>query len=153
MHSAFHPVGLKSKVNVSVLSIMHVVLVEHVIQALIKVLKVKQDHCSPSLHANLYLINVSTHLYTCRNMTQFQTIIICNIDKIMLYLSVILVLRETTAKQGEGCSSSVFLFRSNCLFMLLSSDIVLQDVQSSIVLGQEEQIPIFTMMHRTCVCI
>ena len=63
MHSAFHSVGLKSKVNVSVLSITHVILVEHIVQALIEVLEVEQDHCSSSLHANLYLVNVSAHLY------------------------------------------------------------------------------------------
>ena len=62
MHSAFHSVGLKSKINISAVPIVHVVLVEHIIQALIEVLKVEQDHCSSGLHTNLYLVDVSAHL-------------------------------------------------------------------------------------------
>ena len=62
MHSAFDSVRLKSKIHISVFPIVHVVLIQHIIQALIEVFKVEQDHCSSSLHANLYLVDVSTHL-------------------------------------------------------------------------------------------
>ena len=41
VHTALHSVGLKSKINISVFSIMHVVLVQHVIQALVEVFKVE----------------------------------------------------------------------------------------------------------------
>ena len=62
VHSAFHSVGLKSKIHISVFPTVHVVLVEHVIQALVEVLEVEKDHCSSSLHANLNLVDVSTNL-------------------------------------------------------------------------------------------
>jgi hypothetical protein len=62
VHSALHSVRLKSKVNVSAVSIVHVVLVQHIVQALVEVFKVEQDHCSSSLHTNLDLVDISTHL-------------------------------------------------------------------------------------------
>ena len=63
MHSAFHSVSLQSKVNISQFSIVHVVLVQHVVQALIQVFQVKQDHGSSSLHANFDLVDVPANLY------------------------------------------------------------------------------------------
>ncbi len=62
VHSALYSMGLKSKVNISAISIVHVVLVQHIVQTLVEVFKVEQDHCSSSLHANLDLVNISTHL-------------------------------------------------------------------------------------------
>ena len=62
MHSALDSVGLQSKVDIPTPSMVDVVLVEHVIQALIQVLQVEQDDCSPCLHADLDLVNVPTHL-------------------------------------------------------------------------------------------
>ena len=41
IHPAFNSVGLQPKVNISTLSNMNVILVEHVIQALIQVLQVE----------------------------------------------------------------------------------------------------------------
>ena len=37
-------------------------LVENIVEALIEVFKVEQDHCPTNLHANLDLVDVSTHL-------------------------------------------------------------------------------------------
>ena len=72
VHSALHLVSLKSKIHISVSPIVHVVLVEHIIQALVEVLKIEKDHCSSSLHANLYLVNISANLHVERG--QFHTI-------------------------------------------------------------------------------
>ena len=63
MHSTLDTVGLKSKVYISTVSIVHVVLVKYIIQALIEVFQVEEDHCSSSLHANLNLVDVSTDLH------------------------------------------------------------------------------------------
>ena len=41
MHSALHSVSLQSKVNVSVVSIVHIVLVQHIIQAFIQVFQIE----------------------------------------------------------------------------------------------------------------
>ena len=41
VHSTLHSVCLKSKVNIPVLSIVHVVLVQHIVQALVEVFKVE----------------------------------------------------------------------------------------------------------------
>ena len=62
VHSALDSVGLQSKVNVPTPPMIDVVLVEHVIQALIQVLQIEQDDCSPYLHADLNLVYVATHL-------------------------------------------------------------------------------------------
>ena len=62
MYSTLHSVGLEPEVNISAVTIVHVVLVEHIIQALIEVLQVEQNHRPSSLHANLYLIDVSANL-------------------------------------------------------------------------------------------
>ena len=62
MHSALDSVGLQSKVNVPTPPMVDVVLVEHVIQAVVQVLQVEQDDCSPCLHTNLDLVYVATHL-------------------------------------------------------------------------------------------
>ena len=62
MHPALDSVGLQSEVNIPTTPMVDVVLVEHVIQALIQVLQVEQDDCSPCLHADLDLVNVPTHL-------------------------------------------------------------------------------------------
>ena len=62
MDSATDTVSLKTKIYVSVASIVDVVLVEHVVQALIQVIQVEQDHCSASLHTNLDLVDVPTNL-------------------------------------------------------------------------------------------
>ena len=37
-------------------------LVEYVIETLIEVFEIKQDHCSTNLHADLDLVDVPTHL-------------------------------------------------------------------------------------------
>ena len=60
--SALHTVSLKTKVNISKFSIMQIVLVEHVIQALIQVFEVEKDNCSSCLHTNFDLIDVSAYL-------------------------------------------------------------------------------------------
>ena len=62
MHSALDSVGLQSEVDIPTPSMVDVVLVEHVIQALIQVLQVEQDDCSPCLHTDLDLVNVATYL-------------------------------------------------------------------------------------------
>ena len=64
MHSALDSVGLQSEVNIPTTPMVQVdvVLVEHVIQALIQILQVEQDDCSPCLHTDLDLVNVPTHL-------------------------------------------------------------------------------------------
>ena len=67
VHPALDSVGLQSKVDIPTPSMVDVVLVEHVIQALIQVLQVEQDDCSPCLHTDLDLVNVSTHLKKRKN--------------------------------------------------------------------------------------
>ena len=62
MNSALDSVGLQSEVNIPTPPMIDVVLVEHIIQALIQVLQVEQDDCSPCLHADLDLVYVATHL-------------------------------------------------------------------------------------------
>ena len=62
MHPALGSVSLQSEVDIPTPSMVDVVLVEHVIQALIQVLQVEQDDCSPYLHADLNLVYVATHL-------------------------------------------------------------------------------------------
>ena len=63
MYSATDTMCLKTKVHISVATIVDVVLVQHIIQAFVQVLQVEQDHCSSSFHANLDLIDVSANLY------------------------------------------------------------------------------------------
>ena len=62
VHSALDSVSLQSEVNVPTPPMVDVVLVEHIIQALIQVLQVEQDDCSPCLHTDLDLVYVATHL-------------------------------------------------------------------------------------------
>ena len=62
VHPALDSVGLQSKVDIPTPPMVDVVLVEHIIQALVQVLQVEQDDCSPCLHADLDLVNVPTHL-------------------------------------------------------------------------------------------
>ena len=62
MYSATDTMGLKTKVHVSVATIVDVVLVQHIIKALVQVLQVEQDHRSSSLHTNFDLIDVSANL-------------------------------------------------------------------------------------------
>ena len=62
MHSAFDSMCLQSEINISDTTIVHVVLVQYIIQALIEVLQVKKDDCSACLHTDLYLVDVSTDL-------------------------------------------------------------------------------------------
>ena len=54
--------SLQSKIHILVAMALNVVLVEHIIQTLVKVLQVEQNHCSPCLHADLDLVDVTTHL-------------------------------------------------------------------------------------------
>ena len=61
VHSALD-LGLQSEVNIPTPPMVDVVLVEHVIQALIQVLQVEQDDCSPCLHTDLDLVYVAAHL-------------------------------------------------------------------------------------------
>ena len=56
--------GLQTKINIFSISMNNVVLVENIIQALVKVFQVEQNNSSSSFHANLDLVDVSTHLYT-----------------------------------------------------------------------------------------
>ena len=62
MNSALDSVGLQSEVNIPTPPMIDVVLVEHIIQALIQVLQVEQDDCSPCLHTDLDLVYIATHL-------------------------------------------------------------------------------------------
>ena len=62
VYSTANPMCLQSKIHILAVIKINVVLVEHIIQTLIKVLQVEKNNSTPSLHANLYLIDVSTHL-------------------------------------------------------------------------------------------
>ena len=55
-------VGMQTKVDISLVTIVDVVLVEHIIQTLVEVLEVEQNYCPSSLHANLYLVDVFVNL-------------------------------------------------------------------------------------------
>ena len=63
MNSALHSMGLKPQINVSIVPIMHVVLVQYIVEAFIEVFKVKENNSSSGFHANLDLIDVSADLY------------------------------------------------------------------------------------------
>jgi hypothetical protein len=62
MHPAPHPVSLQTQINILATSIVDVVLIQDIVQALIKVLQVEEHDCAPSLHAYLDLVNVSANL-------------------------------------------------------------------------------------------
>ena len=62
MNPAFNTMSLKSQVNISAIPIVHVVLIEYIIETFIQVFKVEQNNSSSSFHANLYLIDVSAYL-------------------------------------------------------------------------------------------
>ena len=62
MHSTFDSMGLQSKINISDTTIVHVVLVQYIIQALIEVLQVEKDDCPACFHTDLDLVDVSTYL-------------------------------------------------------------------------------------------
>ena len=64
MHSALHSMCLQSEINISDTSMIHVVLVQYIIQALIEVLQVKKDDRPACLHAYFDLVDVSTDLNT-----------------------------------------------------------------------------------------
>ncbi len=54
--------GLESEIHVSTISIPDIVLVQHIVETLIQVFQVEENHCSPCLHADLDLVNIPTHL-------------------------------------------------------------------------------------------
>ena len=58
-----NPVCLKSQIHILATSIINVVLVQNIIQTLIKVLQVEKNNCTPSLHANLNLVDVAANLF------------------------------------------------------------------------------------------
>ncbi len=62
MNPTLDPVCLQSQVHIAYSTIIHVVLVEDIIEALIEVLQIEKDDCPPCLHANLDLINVTANL-------------------------------------------------------------------------------------------
>ena len=66
MHPALDSVCLQSKVHISHSTIVHVVLVEYIIQTLIKVLQIEQDYCTTCLHADFDLVDVTTNLNVCK---------------------------------------------------------------------------------------
>ncbi len=61
MNPAFDPVCLQSKVHISYFTIVHVVLVEDIIETLI-VIQVEQDDCTTCLHADLDLVDITADL-------------------------------------------------------------------------------------------
>ena len=69
VYSTTDTMGLKTKVYISIATIVDVVLIQHIIKALVKVLQVEQDHCSSSLHTNFNLVDVSTNLSTATGKT------------------------------------------------------------------------------------
>ena len=84
MNTTFDFVCLKSKINISIPTMVNVVLdngrpiknkvlpimhkahthlVKNIIKTLIQSFQVEQNHCSTNLHTDLDLVNISTHLY------------------------------------------------------------------------------------------
>ena len=63
MHPALDSMCLQSEIDISYTTVVHVVLVQNIIQALIEVLQVKKDDCSACFHTYLYLVDVSTDLH------------------------------------------------------------------------------------------
>jgi hypothetical protein len=59
---AFHSLIPKTEINESVASQFDVILVERIIEALIEVLQVKEDHGAAVLHADLDSVDVSANL-------------------------------------------------------------------------------------------
>ncbi len=62
MNPALDPVCLQSQVHIAYSTIVHIVLVKDIIETLIEVLQVEKDYRTPSLHANLDLIDVTANL-------------------------------------------------------------------------------------------
>ena len=83
MYTTLDFVCLQSQIHIAIASMMDVILhavirvklqnyniidtcasylVKYIIQALIEVFKVKQDHCSANLHTDLDLVDIPTHL-------------------------------------------------------------------------------------------
>ena len=62
VNPAFDPVCLQSKVYISYSTIVHVVLVEDIIEALV-VIQVEQNNCTACLHADFNLVCVTTDLH------------------------------------------------------------------------------------------
>lgn len=70
VNPTLNTVCLKTKINISAVPIMHVVLVQHIIETFVKIFKIKKYHCSSSLHTNLDLVNISADLIKHINLKQ-----------------------------------------------------------------------------------
>ena len=128
MNATFHSMCLKPKINISIVSIMHVVLVQYIVEAFIEVFKVKENHTSSCLHANFDLVDVSADLYI--HVTHYIGLMDYNHTT---YLSVFLVFGKTTSKQRERFQSAfvcarIFNFQRRRYFVTFTSNVVLQNV-------------------------
>ena len=135
VHPASDSVSLKTQIHILGVSSNNVILVEDIIQALIEVFQVEEDHSASSLHAYLDLVDISTHLYTEHLATLLVGTFLPN------NLCILFVLWETASKENE------WLNITYGLFLILNTQIivrVLEYFQSSIVLSQKEYITIFS---------
>ena len=54
--------GLKTEVDIHSVGVGNIVLVQNIVQTLVQVFQIEQNDCAASLHADLDLVDVTTHL-------------------------------------------------------------------------------------------
>ena len=62
MHPASHSVSLQTQIHILATSIISIILVQNIIQTLIKVLQVEKHDCASGLHTYLDLVNILANL-------------------------------------------------------------------------------------------
>ena len=92
--------GLEAQIHVSTISMVDIVLVQHIIKTFIEVLQVKENNSSACLHADLNLVNIAAHLYK-RHTHKTHHNAIEKTHEFKYYLCVFLVFGEATAKEYE----------------------------------------------------
>ena len=69
IHSTLDSMGLKPKINISSITVVQIILVQNIIQALIQVFEVEKNHYLASFHADFNFIYVTTNLFTSMDLT------------------------------------------------------------------------------------
>jgi hypothetical protein len=55
-------VSLKAQVHILAVSVVDIILVQHIVQTLIEILQVEENNCTSSFHANLDLVDIAANL-------------------------------------------------------------------------------------------
>lgn len=105
VNSAANSMCLQTKIHILAVSKVDIILVEDIIQTLIKVLKVEQNHCSACVHANLNLVDVPTHLKK-KTRTSISSFFNPLLYQLTLVITII-ILPEYTPCPLESCYQRV----------------------------------------------